>query len=615
MTLAPKVWRDAICRLQEEIPDFAFAAWISPLAVKIEGNRVVLGCPSSFHRDRIRIEYHDALERNLNTVLEIESDPGVSPARPSIDLVNMVDFAKMPGQSIASTVDIQLHNEREHASELGQEECELQASQAGQGRVGGARSMRSVSSQPTALCATGTGSATSGSFALAPLTSPSPRTRSTSPTSTSATRKAVGSATSDSGSQPTGALLSSVSVASTQPSVSATEPGSEGQDSNAGPFAAPKATPRAAKKSDPRQTELPFSFESFVVGPCNALAREAALALARTRQRSLNLLYLGGESGMGKTHLARATAAESRRHAGFRSPGQAPAGPRTGGARDVVYTSAELFTSEFVSAMRNGRSDDFKRRYRGPIGLLVVEDIQFFSGRVKTQLELFHTLTHVLDAGGRVLLTGDRTPRELTGLDDRVRTQVGRGFVAELEPPDALVRRHILRSKASAGGVRLPADCLDLLVEATEGSVRDVESMLIQVVTTSSLLGRSIDLGLTEEAIALKSSSHTALAPKAIAVSEIVRIVATFFGKRPEALASKSRRRDVLIPRQLAMYLAHRYTDASFAEIGRGLGRGHPSVRNAVERIERQVLENAPVRYQVEALSERIDQTLKNSNP
>jgi chromosomal replication initiator protein len=281
----------------------------------------------------------------------------------------------------------------------------------------------------------------------------------------------------------------------------------------------------------------------------------------------------------------------------------------------VVYTTAEQFTSEFVSAMRNGRSEDFQKRYRGPIGLLIVEDVQFFDGRVKTQLELFHTVQHVLDAGGRVLLTGDRTPRDLRGLSDRMRTQLARGFVAELERPDAIVRRHILRAKAAAGGVHLPPDCLDLLVESTGGSVRDIESVLIQVVTTASLLGRSIDLALTREAIDRKAGVASPLAPRRVETSEIVRIVAAFFSKRPEALAARSRRRDVLVPRQLAMYLAHRYTDASFAEIGRSLGRDHPSVRNAIDRIERLVLENAPLRYQVEALSERVDQTLAKRGP
>ena len=392
---------------------------------------------------------------------------------------------------------------------------------------------------------------------------------------------------------------------------------------------ADRARSRAELDPNAAQAELPFSFESFVVGPCNALAREAALALARRRQQSLNQLYLGGGSGMGKTHLARATAAEARRHGqqieepfSFSNPARhgrtptntrsaAPSG-RGGQTPRVIYTSAEQFTSEFVTAMRQGRPEEWKRRYRGSIGLLIVEDVQFFSGRTKTQLELFHTIEHVLDAGGSVLLTGDRAPRDLVGLDERMRAQVGRGFVAELEMPDALIRRHILRSKAAGGGVHLPPECLDLLVESTAGSVRDIESMLIQVVTTSSLLGRTIDLELVQEAIALKAGESGVLDSKSLASEEIVRIVAAFFGRRPEDLAGRSRRRDVLIPRQLAMYLAHRYTNDSFTEIGRSLGRDHPSVRNAINRIERQVLEKAPLRYQVEALSERIDQAQKD---
>jgi chromosomal replication initiator protein len=135
--------------------------------------------------------------------------------------------------------------------------------------------------------------------------------------------------------------------------------------------------------------------------------------------------------------------------------------------------------------------------------------------------------------------------------------------------------------------------------------------MLIQVVTTSSLLGRTIDLELVQEAITLKAGETGVLDSKSLTSEEIVRIVAAFFGRRPEVLAGRSRRRDVLIPRQLAMYLAHRYTNDSFTEIGRSLGRDHPSVRNAINRIERLVLEKAPLRYQVEALSERIDQAQK----
>jgi chromosomal replication initiator protein len=597
MICEPKIWHEVLCRLQEEVPDFAYVAWIHPLAVKLDDDRVVLGCPSSFHRDRVRIQFHELLEQCLLEALASEA-PAVK--TPSIELVSMSEFAAMPGHEI----DVSVVEEPAREEQL----------------IAAEHRMRSVGVQTTAqLAAGGERGLTHRGYAIENFDSAAARSRDAL----------------------SGHHLGAVPLGAT----STPSPRKNPTAANAGASHRPDARSRAKRDADDSsvadQHELPFSFESFVVGPCNALAREAALALARTRQRSLNLVYLGGDSGMGKTHLARATAAEARRYglacaSSLAASGSGAAGASSaagafgaagasraagafqargaharGGGPTVVYTSAENFTSDFVSAMRNGRGEQFRRRYRGSIGLLVVEDIQLFSGRVKTQLELFHTLQHVLDAGGRVLLTGDRSPRELSGLDDRVRSQVGQGFVAELEPPDAVVRRHILRSKAAAGGIRLPEDCLDLLVDASHGSVRDIESMLIQVVTTSSLLGRSIDLDLTQDAIALKASASSVLPARTVAVSEIVRIVAAFFGKRPEALASKSRRRDVLVPRQLAMYLAHRYTDASFAEIGRGLGRGHPSVRNAIERIERHVLENAPVRYQVEALSERIDSTLK----
>jgi len=593
MSCEPKIWGDTLCRLQEEIPDFAYATWIAPLAVKTGNDQVVLGCPTSFHRDRVRIQYRDLLERSLAEALAANGQP----QHCTIEFVMMSEFAQLPGCLIG-----------------------IESTARREAEVVSRPEMRRVAALDTTLAAV---AQAVGSNRLAK--GPHRSTRgaavdstvkpSTDPAIDPGAESAAASRTTELKPVPSSRAASKRQAAMRPPLDSEVSSRAEAQ---------PRRRRQAAPQRDrPLQPELPFSFESFVVGPCNALAREAALALARARQRSLQLLYLGGESGMGKTHLARATAAEARRHGSLvappgplsaqTQPAQRQPTQRQGGS--VVYSSAEQFTSEFVSAMRSGHSEDFKRRYRGRIGLLIVEDIQFFSGRAKTQLELFHTLQHVLDAGGRVLLTGDRTPRELTGLDERMRAQVRRGFVAELEPPDAIVRRHILRSKAAAGGVRLPDDCLDLLVDASQGSVRDIESMLIQVVTTSSLLGRAIDLDLTRDAIELKSSTKPRTSPRRVAVSEIVGIVAAFFGKRPEALAMRSRRRDVLIPRQLAMYLAHRYTEASFAEIGRSLGRDHPSVRNAIQRIERQVLESAPIRYQVEALSERIDQTLNDRTP
>lgn len=348
-----------------------------------------------------------------------------------------------------------------------------------------------------------------------------------------------------------------------------------------------------APRSAPRphaQPELPYRFDNFVVGACNALAREAAVAVAQGTQRGLNPLVLASPSGLGKTHLARAIVAEAR----------------SLGEERAIYASAEAFTNEFTGSLRTRRADQFKRRYRQGCRLLVLEDVQFFDARKKaTQLEIFHTLSHLLDVGARVVFTADRLPRDLEGLDPRLRSKLTSGLVAELDAPDAVVRRDILRHKAAAGGVRLPDDCRELLVECVRGSVRDLEGALSQVVAMSSLLKRPIDTELT--LAALRKVSPGVDAPRHLEVRDIVEAVAAYFKKRPDELAARSRRRDVLVPRQLAMFLCRRYTDAPLSAIGAALGRDHSAVTNAVRVVERAILERVPLRYQVEALSARLD--------
>jgi len=339
----------------------------------------------------------------------------------------------------------------------------------------------------------------------------------------------------------------------------------------------------------PSTTPAQYSFDSFVVGPCNALAREAAFAMARDQQQTLNQLYLRADSGMGKTHLARAVSAEAA----------------SLGAGEVKYVSSENFTNQFLSALRSNRTGDFKRRYRGRQQLLVVEDVQFLENKAATQLEFFHTVQHVLDAGGRVMLTGDRMPQDMPELSPRLQSQLSSGFVAELDPPDHRVRRSILRAKAAHGAIALPSECLDILVENLRGSVRELEGALIQLVTTASLLKRPIDLEMTESALAKKNCVSPRKRP--LGIGDVVGVVAGFFQCSPEQLASRSRRKQVLVPRQLAMYLCRRYTDAPVGKIGEALGRNHPAVRNAIDKIERDILERPPLRYQVEALGERLD--------
>ncbi|MBW2268006.1 MAG: chromosomal replication initiator protein DnaA [Deltaproteobacteria bacterium] len=349
-----------------------------------------------------------------------------------------------------------------------------------------------------------------------------------------------------------------------------------------------QASTRDTKPAASRAT-LPFSFDGFVVGRGNALAREACLALARDRQPGLNPLYLAAASGLGKTHLARATAREA--HHGRRAR--------------AIYESAETFTGHFMAAIRGKTMPAFKRRYREQCDLLVLEDVQFLSSKKATQLELFHTLVHLSDAGASVLLTGDRLPRDIDGLDPRLQSQITAGLVAEIEPPDAAVRRRILRAKAAAGGVHVPEECLNLLVDAVRGNVRDLEGALIQLVATASLLKRSIDRELTRAALHKLSPLPDAARP--LDPQAVIETVATFFGTTHAAMATRSRRRDALLPRQLAMYFCRRYSDAPLAVIARCFDRDHPAVSNAVKSIERRILERAPLRYQVEELAKRLD--------
>jgi chromosomal replication initiator protein len=347
--------------------------------------------------------------------------------------------------------------------------------------------------------------------------------------------------------------------------------------------------PAPVSRPLPRQVVLPHSFDTFVVGPANALAREAAFAVARDAQRPANPLFLVSDPGLGKTHLARAAHGETLRR----------------GRERCVYESAETFTNHFMASIRERSMDRFKRRYRQDCEMLVLEDVQFLRAKSATQLELFHTLTHLIDAGVRVVLTGDRLPRDIDGLDPRLRSRMGAGLVAEIEAPDARLRREILRSKAAHGGVRIPEECLDLLVESLRGSVRDLEGVLIQLVASASLLKRSIDLELTRRALHKLAPMDPREA--CLDVGSVVRTVAAFFGSSPELLASRTRRRDVLAQRQLAMYLCRQYTDAPLVAIARAFGRDHPSASNAVRRVERAILERAPLRYQVEELAARLE--------
>jgi chromosomal replication initiator protein len=341
-------------------------------------------------------------------------------------------------------------------------------------------------------------------------------------------------------------------------------------------------------RPEPVLLDLPaHDFASFVAGDGNALARAACAALAQGRQLAVSPLYLVGGRGIGKTHLACATA-----HAACER-----------GER-VLYVSAEQFTNELMAAIRGQRTEELKRRYREQCDLLVFEDVQFLRGKRQTQLELLHTLEHLLRRGARALFTAEQLPLDIPELDPRLASLLASGLCAEIDPPDPELRRKIVRARAAAAGVTLAAACVDRLADAVRGSVRDLEAALVQVLASASLLRRPIDLALVEAAL----RKVTPRVPGgALEPERVAEIVAAHFQLTATALASRSRRKDVLLPRQIAMYLCTRHTDASLERIGRAFGRHHPAVANAARAVQRAMGSRPALRERLAAITGEIE--------
>ena len=558
MTFPPEVWDGVMRRLQAALAPISFEMWVPQIVARLDGDCLELGCPTQFHSDRIRDYFLPAIDDCVNAEfgrripLRVKVvEQAVEPLDAAEPTATAVAINTINNNNTAKNAETPPNSDSRSKSSTPPQSKAFAGSSARSHR-GANRRLRETISIGKAVEAT----LSAASFSMAAPSAPDPGACGTPPRS-----------------------LQVVGTGSTGRPAGPTRVGRPrdplGSDS--------KTT------SEVRQSAFPLTFDSFTVGSCNALAREAALALANRQQLGLNQLFIVSESGLGKTHLSRAVIGTAARAIGDRAR----------------YTTAEAFTSEFTQAIRGSQMPNFKRRYRTHCELLVVEDVQFLAGKAATQLEFFHVVQHVLDCGGRVLLTGDKFPQEMSQLDERVRARLSSGFLAQLDAPDAMVRRNILRAKAAHGGIRLPDDCLDLLVEEVEGNVRELEGALIQLVTIASLFKRPIDLELTRESLQGRSPRTKSIA-LSTTPSDIIESVAGFFRTSPAALASRSRRRDVLVPRQLAMYLCRRYTEASLADIGRELNRDHPSVANAIRKIERQLLENVRLRYQAEALIARL---------
>jgi chromosomal replication initiator protein len=331
-----------------------------------------------------------------------------------------------------------------------------------------------------------------------------------------------------------------------------------------------------------------YTFATFVVGSNNRLAHAAALSVAERPGHSYNPLFVYGGSGLGKTHLMHAIGhAVLTRH------------PK----KRVVYATSEKFTNEFINAIRTQKSEEFRERYRR-IDVLLIDDIQFIAGKEGTQEEFFHTFNAIHEEGKQIVLSSDRPPKAIPQLEDRLRSRFEWGLPADISAPDLETRIAILRAKAEAQSVAVPAQVIDFLAQRIVSNVRELEGALTRLVAYATLHAVPItsDLAQTMLQNLLYNPRRQALSPE-----RIVEAVAKYYSVPVEQLRGKARDRQIVTPRQIAMYLMREETEAPLLRIGEALGgRDHSTVLHGCEKIERELAENDDFRRDISALRELL---------
>ncbi len=310
-----------------------------------------------------------------------------------------------------------------------------------------------------------------------------------------------------------------------------------------------------------------FTFDNFVEGKSNHFAKAAALQVADNPGRAYNPLFIYGGVGLGKTHLMHAVGHMIM--------------ARDRDAR-VAYVHSERFVSDMVQALQHNQINEFKRAYRS-LHALLIDDIQFFAGKEHSQEEFFHTFNALLEGQHQVILTCDRYPREVEGLEERLKSRFGWGLTVAIEPPELETSVAILIAKAQAGGVQLPEEVAFFIAKRIRSNVRELEGALRRVIANANFMGRPITIEFTKEAL----KDLLSLQARLITVENIQKTVADYFKVRVADLLSKRRSRSVARPRQVAMALAKELTTHSLPEIGDAFGgRDHTTVMHACKRIK-----------------------------
>lgn len=334
--------------------------------------------------------------------------------------------------------------------------------------------------------------------------------------------------------------------------------------------------------------DMRLTFDNFVVGKPNEFAYAAARRIASGERAAFNPLFLYGGVGLGKTHLMHAICWEARRQT-----------PR----RSIIYLTAEKFMYRFIRALREQATVDFKEQFRS-VDMLMIDDVQFISGKESTQEEFFHTFNALVDQGRQIVLSADKSPSDLEGIQERLKSRLNCGLVADIHATTFELRLGILHSKAEQLSVEIPRKVMEFLAHRITSNVRELEGALNRIVAHAQLVGRDITLETSQEVL----QDLLRAADRRVTIEDIQKQVATHFNIRVSDMHSARRARSVARPRQVAMFLAKQLTTRSLPEIGRKFGnRDHTTVMHAVRKVEELTASDSGFAEDVELLRRMLE--------
>lgn len=349
------------------------------------------------------------------------------------------------------------------------------------------------------------------------------------------------------------------------------------------PSPLPPSSPPKEKLENDVGLNTKYTFDDFVIGPGNRFAHAAALAISESPARQYNPLFIYGQTGLGKTHLLQAIAHETKR----RRP-----------EFKILYISSEKFTNQLITAIQTKSTPQFRAKYRS-LDLLLIDDVHFIAEKDSTQEEFFNTFNALYDAHKQIVVTSDRPPREIPGLEERLVSRFGWGLVTDIQPPDFETRVAILKKKVEKETVQVPDDVAFFIAGKIKSNIRELEGALIRVVAYCALTNSFLDIKLAQEVLKDSFKEES----KKFTIENIQKTVADYFNIRVSDLRAKKRTASIVRPRQIAMFLVRELTDHSLPEIGEYFGgKDHTTVLHSCNKIEEEKEKDVDTKILIESL-------------